>query len=52
MQHSLDSLAKAAIGAVEAGVGGLMLFGVPTTKDSAGSGADDPGGISTSALPG
>jgi porphobilinogen synthase len=44
-QHNLDSLAKAAIGAVEAGVGGLMLYGVPTSKDAAGSGADDPDGI-------
>jgi porphobilinogen synthase len=45
LQHSLDSLAKAAIGAVEAGVGGLMLFGVPTHKDAVGSGGDDPNGI-------
>lgn len=45
VQHTMDSLAKAAIGAVEAGVGGLMLFGVPTAKDAAGSGADDPNGI-------
>jgi porphobilinogen synthase len=44
-QHSLDSLAKAAIDAVEAGVGGLMLYGVPTFKDAIGSGADDPDGI-------
>ena len=45
VQHSLDSLAKAAISAVEAGVGGLMLFGIPLHKDSVGSGADDPNGI-------
>jgi len=45
VQHSLDSLAKAATEAVAAGVGGLMLFGVPTTKDAVGSGADDPDGI-------
>src|SRR6195952_947339 len=45
VQHSLDSLAKAAIGAVEAGVGGLMLYGIPTHKDPTGSGADDPNGI-------
>lgn len=45
VQHSLDSLEKAAVEAVEAGVGGLMLFGVPSTRDAVGSGADDPEGI-------
>ena len=42
-----DSLRKAAVEAVEAGVGGLMLFGVPTRerKDAVGSGATDPDGI-------
>jgi porphobilinogen synthase len=38
-QHTRDSLRKAAAEAVTAGVGGLMLFGVPTDgdKDSTGS---------------
>ncbi|SHH19021.1 porphobilinogen synthase [Jatrophihabitans endophyticus] len=45
VQHSLDSLAKAAREAVTAGVGGVMLFGVPEHKDARGSGADDPDGI-------
>lgn len=47
VQHTLDSLRKAADEAVRAGVGGLMLFGVPTAddKDAVGSGADDPDGI-------
>ncbi|MGZ4719202.1 porphobilinogen synthase [Oryzihumus sp.] len=45
VQHSLDSLEKAAVEAVETGVGGLMLFGVPSTRDAVGSGADDPEGI-------
>jgi porphobilinogen synthase len=45
VQHSLDSLAKAGVEAVQAGVGGLMLFGVPSHKDAVGSGADDPNGI-------
>ncbi|MET4048175.1 MULTISPECIES: porphobilinogen synthase [unclassified Rhodococcus (in: high G+C Gram-positive bacteria)] len=46
-QHTLDSLSAAAEEAVEAGVGGLMLFGVPRPedKDAQGSGASDPGGI-------
>jgi porphobilinogen synthase len=50
VQHSLDSLRKAAVDAVEAGVGGLMLFGVPLTKDATGSGIDDPHGILNVAL--
>lgn len=46
-QHSMDSLRKAAVEAVAAGVGGLMLFGVPRPedKDAIGSGASDPEGI-------
>jgi porphobilinogen synthase len=47
MQHTRDSLRKAAREAVGAGVGGLMLYGVPTTdnKDETGSGGIDPDGI-------
>ena len=45
LQHSRDSLRRAATEAVEAGVGGLMLFGVPETHDAAGSQATDPDGI-------
>src|SRR5205814_7388458 len=44
-QHSRDSLRKAAVDAVSAGVGGLMLFGVPASRDEIGSGATDPDGI-------
>ncbi|WP_282845637.1 porphobilinogen synthase [Microbacterium oxydans] len=44
-QHSLDSLRAAAVEAAEAGVGGVMLFGVPEVRDALGSGADDPHGI-------
>ena len=50
MQHSLDSLAKAAVDAVRVGVGGLMLFGIPEFKDAQGSGADSPSGILNVAL--
>src|SRR4051795_1533241 len=49
-QHTRDSLRKAAVEAVEAGVGGLMLFGLPADKDGRGSGADDPEGIVQVAL--
>ncbi|GAB3558058.1 porphobilinogen synthase [Spelaeicoccus albus] len=44
-QHTLPSLLEAARAAIDAGVGGLMLFGVPARRDAIGSGADDPDGI-------
>jgi porphobilinogen synthase len=50
VQHSVESLTKAAVDAVEAGVGGLMVYGVPTQKDALGSGGDDPDGILNVAL--
>jgi len=45
VQHSRDSLRKAAAEAAGLGLGGLMLFGVPERKDAVGSGAVDPDGI-------
>ncbi|RZU71821.1 porphobilinogen synthase [Micromonospora kangleipakensis] len=45
LQHSRDSLRKAAVEAVQAGVGGIMLFGVPAERDATGSGGTDPNGI-------
>ena len=45
VQHTRDTLRKAALEAVEAGVGGLMLFGIPETRDETGSGAIDPNGL-------
>jgi len=45
VQHTLDSLRKAVNDAAEAGIGGVMLFGVPEHKDAVGSGATDPDGI-------
>jgi porphobilinogen synthase len=50
VQHTRESLRKAASEAVEAGVGGLILFGIPATKDARGSAADDPHGIAQEAL--
>ena len=50
VQHTLDSLVAEAERAVAAGLGGIMVFGVPTAKDARGSGADDPGGILNVAL--
>ena len=45
VQHSRDSLRKAAAEAVAAGVGGLMLFGVPRQRDAVGSAGTDPDGV-------
>ncbi len=47
VQHTLDSLRREAVAAAEAGVGGVMLFGVPqeADKDAAGSCGADPEGI-------
>ncbi|MGH3408203.1 MAG: porphobilinogen synthase [Streptosporangiaceae bacterium] len=50
VQHTRDSLRKAAVEAVDAGVGGLILFGIPAVKDARGSAADDPAGIVQLAL--
>ena len=52
VQHTMDSLRTAAAEAVDAGVGGLMLFGVPRAedKDATGSGADADDGILNRAL--
>ena len=45
VQHTRDSVRKAAAEAAGLGLGGIMLFGVPTSKDAVGSGAVDPEGI-------
>ncbi|KOG89074.1 porphobilinogen synthase [Streptomyces varsoviensis] len=45
VQHTRDTLRKAAVEAVSAGVCGLMLYGVPEEKDAVGSGGTDPDGI-------
>ncbi len=50
LQHTLDSLVDEARRCVDAGLGGIMLFGVPAAKDGRGSGADDPDGILNVAL--
>jgi len=51
-QHTRDSLRAAAADAVAAGVGGLMLFGVPkqADKDAVGTVGTDPGGVLNTAL--
>lgn len=51
-QHTRDSLRRAAADAVAAGVGGLMLFGVPRDedKDPLGSAGSAPDGVLNAAL--
>jgi porphobilinogen synthase len=52
VQHTRDSLRKAAVEAVEAGISGIMLFGVPeeSKKDAVGTAGTDPEGILQVAL--
>jgi porphobilinogen synthase len=45
VQHSRDSLRKAVVDAVATGVGAVMLFAVPATKDATGTAATDDDGI-------
>ena len=49
-QHPLDAVAGIVEQAVAAGIGGIMLFGVPATRDAVGSGATDPAGILNRAI--
>ena len=51
-QHTVDSLVALARECVRAGLGGIMIFGVPAEadKDERGSGADAPDGILNLAL--
>ena len=49
-QHTVDSLASEVRALHAAGVGGVILFGVPTTKDELGSGAFDDDGVVQVAL--
>lgn len=50
LQHTRDTLRKAAAEAVAAGIGGIMLFGVPATRDATGTGGLDPEGVLNVAL--
>ncbi len=45
VQHTRATLVRAAEEAAELGLGGVMLFGVPSDRDARGSGAVDPAGI-------
>ena len=50
MQHSIDSMRSEVAALIDLGVPGVILFGVPETKDERGSGAWNPDGIVQVAL--
>ncbi|WP_028279110.1 porphobilinogen synthase [Arthrobacter sp. H5] len=50
VQHSTESLKRAAAEAVQRGVGGIMLFGVPSHRDATGSAGLDPDGVLNRAI--
>lgn len=49
-QHTLDSLRHLSVECAEAGLGGIMLFGIPAVRDAHGSAATDPNGILNRAI--
>ncbi|MDQ0825067.1 porphobilinogen synthase [Arthrobacter sp. B2I5] len=50
VQHTTDTLKRAAAEAVELGLGGIMLFGIPETRDAEGSASLDPKGVLNKAI--
>lgn len=49
-QLDRDSLVTAAMAAATAGVGGVMLFGIPAVRDACGSAALEPDGVLNAAV--
>jgi porphobilinogen synthase len=45
VHHGFDSLRRAVAEAAAAGVGGVMLFGIPEHRDAIGSAGSDPEGV-------
>jgi porphobilinogen synthase len=45
VQHTTETLADAVVQATAAGLGGVMLFGIPGRRDATGTQADAPDGI-------
>jgi porphobilinogen synthase len=50
VQHTTDTLKRAAAEAAELGLGGIMLFGVPEERDASGSASLDPDGVLNAAI--
>ena len=50
VQHTTDTLKRAAAEAVELGLSGIMLFGIPETRDAEGTASLDPEGVLNKAI--
>lgn len=50
VQHTPDTLRRAAAEAADLGLGGIMLFGIPLHKDAVGSAGLDPDGVLNKAI--
>jgi porphobilinogen synthase len=50
VQHTTDTLKRAAAEAAAAGLGGIMLFGIPERRDATGSAGIDPDGVLNRAI--
>ena len=50
VQHTAETLKRAAAEAAELGLGGIMLFGVPEERDAEGSASLDPEGVLNAAI--
>ncbi|WP_323958974.1 porphobilinogen synthase [Arthrobacter sp. JZ12] len=50
VQHTSDTLKRAAAEAAALGVGGIMLFGIPAHRDATGSAGLDPEGVLNRAI--
>jgi len=50
VQHTTDSLRRAAADAAELGLGGIMLFGIPSVRDAEGTASLDPDGVLNKAI--
>ncbi|MCO1340000.1 delta-aminolevulinic acid dehydratase [Kocuria polaris] len=50
VQHTPDTLKRAAAEAAELGLGGVMLFGIPAERDATGTAGTDPDGVLNRAI--
>ena len=50
VQHTTDTLRRAAAEAAELGLGGIMLLGIPEDRDATGSAGLDPEGVLNRAI--
>ncbi|WP_102160127.1 porphobilinogen synthase [Zhihengliuella halotolerans] len=50
VQHTPETLKRAAAEAVELGLGGIMLFGIPAERDATGTAGTDPDGVLNRAI--